>query len=371
MKYYIKECDILNIIFRWFGEKDDHITLQQIRQIPGVSGVVTALFDIPVGEVWPLERIMDLKKEVESTGLALEVIESVNVHEDIKLGLPSRDKYIENYKETIRNLGKAGIKVLCYNFMPVFDWMRTELHSELQDGSNTMAYDHKLLESLTPQQLVEDMAQGSNGYSLPGWEPERLKVLEETFKAYRAVDEEKLFENLVYFLQQIIPVCEESDVRMAIHPDDPPWSLFGLPRIITCKENIERLFKAVDSPYNGLTLCTGSLGSNKNNYLPDIIRTFGKMGRIHFAHIRNLKFTGDGTFYESAHRTEDGSFDMFEIMKAYSDVDFKGYMRPDHGRAIWGEKGRPGYGLYDRALGITYLSGLWEAIHKMEALSKK
>lgn len=152
---------------------------------------------------------------------------------------------------------------------------------------------------------------------------------------------------------------------MAIHPDDPPWSLFGLPRVVTNKENIERFLKAVDSPYNGLTLCTGSLGANKENNIPELIRYFGKMGRIHFMHVRNIKFTGEKSFYETSHLSTDGSFDMFEIMKAIYDIGFEGYLRPDHGRMIWGEKGRPGYGLYDRALGIAYLNGLWEAIEKM------
>ncbi|MFU0800583.1 MAG: Mannonate dehydratase [Xylanivirga thermophila] len=360
----------MNVVFRWFGEQYDHISLDEIRQIPGIDGIVTVLYDIPAGEVWPLEDIKQLKNTVNAYDFSFEVIESVNIHEDIKLGLQTRDKYIENYKETIKNLSKVGVKVICYNFMPIFDWIRTELNMTLDDGSETMFYEHRQLQKITPEKLIEDMLSGSKGFSLPGWEPERLKELEKLFKAYADIDETKLFNNLVYFLEQIMPVCEEYDVKMAIHPDDPPWSLFGLPRIINSKESIMSMFKAVDSEYNGLTLCTGSLGANIDNDLPDMIRTFGSMGRLHFAHIRNLKLIGDRTFYETAHRSEDGSFDMFEIVKALHDIDFKGYVRPDHGRMIWGEKGRPGYGLYDRALGITYLNGLWEAISKMKELNK-
>lgn len=229
-----------------------------------------------------------------------------------------------------------------------------------------MSYDHNMIKNVVPIKLVEDVENNSNGFSLPGWEPYRLKELKDTFEKYKNVDEEKLFANLKYFLEQIIPVCEEFDVKMAIHPDDPPWSIFGLPRIVTCKANLERLVKLVDSPYNGLTLCSGSLGANPENNIPELIRHFGSMGKIHFGHVRNIKFTSERSFHESSHLSSDGSFDMFEIMKAYHDIDFKGYLRPDHGRMIWREQARPGYGLYDRALGIAYLNGLWEAIGKMK-----
>lgn len=356
----------MKMTFRWFGEKDDSVRLEYIRQIPGITGVAGALFDIPVGDEWPLENILGLKNQVNGAGLELEVIESVNIHEDIKLGLPSRDYYIENYKKTIRNLGKAGIKVICYNFMPVFDWIRSDLAQILEDSSEAMSYDHNIIAGIDPIKLVEEMESNSKGFSLPGWEPDRLKELKETFEKYKDVDEDKLFDNLKYFLENIIPVCEETDVKMAIHPDDPPWQLYGLPRIVTCKDGLERLIKLVDSPYNGLTLCSGSLGANTNNNIPELIRYFGGMGRIHFGHVRNIKFESERVFHESSHLSSDGSLDLFEIMKAYHDIDFKGYIRPDHGRMIWGEKARPGYGLYDRALGIAYMNGLWEAIGKMK-----
>lgn len=356
---------MVKMVFRWFGKKDDSITLEEIRQIPGIEGVVTALQDIPVGEVWPLANIMELKKEVNQAGLKMEVIESVNVHEDIKLGLDSREQYIDNYQESIKNLSKAGVKVICYNFMPVFDWLRSELAFELPDGSNVLSYKESEIAGKDPVSIVEEVANGSRGFILPGWEPERLAELKETMELYKGVDEEDLFNNLKYFLEKIIPVCEECDVKMAIHPDDPPWPIFGLPRIVISKENLEKLLGLVDSPYNGLTLCSGSLGANPTNDIPEMIRYFGEMGRINFGHVRNLKIHSTGDFHEAAHLSTDGSFDMFEIMKAYYDIGFDGYLRPDHGRMIWGEKARPGYGLYDRALGATYLNGLWEAICKM------
>jgi len=356
----------VKMTFRWFGKKNDSIPLQYIRQIPGMKGIVTALFDVPVGEVWPLDAIMAVKKEVEDNGLLFETIESVNVHEDIKLGLPTRDMYIENYNQTLRNLSKAGVKVICYNFMPVFDWMRDELAKELPDGSNALAYDDRVIRKLDPQQLVADMQKGSNGFELPGWEPERLKHLKELFEMYKEIDEDQLFANLKYFLEGIIPVAAECDIKMAIHPDDPPWPIFGLPRIVTSKINLDRLIQLVDSPYNGLTICTGALGANAENNMPEIIRHFGKLGRIHFGHVRNIKIHQSGVFNEVAHKEDDSSLDIYEIMKAFHDIDFRGPIRPDHGRMIWGEKGRPGYGLYDRALGANYLQGLWDAIDRQK-----
>lgn len=224
----------MKISFRWFGSNDDSVSLEHIRQIPGMYSIVGALFDIPVGEAWPLDRVMALKKEITEKGLAFEVVESVNIHEDIKLGLPSRDRYIENYKTTIRNLAQAGVKVICYNFMPVFDWTRSDLAKELPDGSTVLAYEKSKIEQVDPMELVEKIGQSSNGFSLPGWEPERLKTIKALFELYRDVTEEDLFDNLKYFLENIVPVAEECGVRMAIHPDDPPWRVFGLPRIVKC-----------------------------------------------------------------------------------------------------------------------------------------
>ena len=337
--------------FRWYG-KDDPVTLDKIRQIPGMRGIVSAIYDVPVGEAWPLERILELKKEIEDKGLELSVIESVPVHEDIKMGTGDRDRYIENYCTTIRNLAKAGVDCVCYNFMPVFDWTRSDLAYELPDGSNALIFDEKTVEKMDP--LTGEL-------SLPGWDSSYTKDgLKALLEAYSKITEEDLWNNLKYFLDKVIKVCEEVKVKMAIHPDDPPWGIFGLPRIITNKENIERFLKLYDSPYNGLTLCSGSLGVT--NDIVDLVRTFAD--RIHFAHIRNIKITGERSFEESAHLSECGSLDIYEILKAYHDNGFKGYIRPDHGRMIWGETGRPGYGLFDRALGATYINGIWEALEK-------
>ena len=352
----------MKMSFRWYGQQNESFPLQYVRQIPGVHHIVGALFDVPVGEVWPLEKILALKQEVNSAGLALETIESVNIHEEIKLGGPNRDRYIENYILTLRNLAQIGINVVCYNFMPVFDWTRTDLAKTLPDGSQTMSYDAAILKDLTPEQIVKRIADGSQGFKLVGWEPERLQALQSLFGLYRDVDEEVLFDNLGYFLRAIIPTAEECGINMAIHPDDPPWSVFGLPRITTSRENLERILALADSPNNGLTLCSGSLGANPDNDIPSIIRHFGKKGRVHLGHVRNIKIHAPGVFDEASHLTADGSLDIYEIMKAYWDIGFTGPIRPDHGRMIWGEQGRPGYGLYDRGLGIMYLQGLWDAI---------
>jgi mannonate dehydratase len=287
----------------------------------------------------------------------LEVIESVPVHEDIKMGLPSRDKYIQNYCATLKNLAKAGIKVVCYNFMPVFDWTRSQLDYVLPDGSTALIYDQNTVTQMNPL---------SGDLSLPGWDASYTKAgMKQLLEHYQSVTEEDLWRNLQYFLEQIIPTAEEANIKMAIHPDDPPWSIFGLPRIITNKENLERFINLVDSPCNGLTLCSGSLGVSPDNNIPALIRHFGGKGKIHFAHVRNIKITGHHNFEESAHLSSAGSLDMVEIMKAYHEVGFTGYVRPDHGRMIWGETGRPGYGLYDRALGAIYLTGIWETLEKV------
>lgn len=351
----------LKMTFRWYGEKNDDITLSQIRQIPGVEGVVWSLHDVLAGEEWPMDKILEVKKQTDKYGLNIDVVESVNVHEDIKLGLPTRDRYIENYKRTIEKLAKVGVKVICYNFMPVFDWTRTDLNKELEDGSTALFYEKVKAEQMDPNELVSEIA-NNPAFSMPGWEPERLSHLSSLFDAYKDVTEEHVWENLRYFLEQIIPVAELNDIKMAIHPDDPPWSIFGLPRIITNKTNIRRLLRLVDSPHNNVTLCSGSLGANSDNDIADMVREFSD--RIPFAHIRNVKIYDNGDFVETSHRTEDGSIDIYDIVKAYHENHFTGYARPDHGRHIWGEKCRPGYGLYDRALGVMYLLGIWDSLER-------
>ena len=354
----------MEMTLRWYGTGYDSVTLEQIRQIPGVRGVITTLYDTLPGEIWTPERIAAMKDEVEASGLRVSGIESVNVHDAIKAGTAQRDEMIDHYIQTLENLGKADIHMVCYNFMPVFDWTRTELARKRPDGSTVLAYTQKAVDELNPEKMFASIGADTNGFILPGWEPERMDRIKELFELYRSVDEQQLFENLRIFLEAMMPVCDRYDINMAIHPDDPAWSVFGLPRIIINERNLQRMMKMVDNPHNGVTFCSGSYGTNLENDLPHMIRSL--KGRIHFAHVRNLKFNTPDDFEESAHLSSDGSFDMYEIMKALFDIGFDGPIRPDHGRMIWGEKAMPGYGLYDRALGAAYLNGLWEAIVKSE-----
>ena len=374
----------MEMTLRWYGSKFDTVTLEQIRQIPGVTGVISTLYDTQPGELWTQERIHELKSEVEASGLRLSGIESVNVSDAIKAATPDRDKDIDTYIKTLENLGKEDIHMVCYNFMPVFDWTRTELARVKADGSTCMAYKQSAVDAINPESMFETIAGDMNGTVMPGWEPERMAHVKELFDLYSGIDEDKLFENLQYFLEAIMPVCNKYDIRMGIHPDDPAWSVFGLPRIIISQKNINRMMKMVDDVHNGVTFCAGSYGTNPENNLPEMIRSLE--GRIHFAHVRNLQFNsfksaegkavtswsgieipfGERDFEEAAHLSSDGSFDMYEIVRALYETGFDGPIRPDHGRTIWGEVAMPGYGLYDRALGAAYINGLWEAIEKSE-----
>ncbi|HEU6451479.1 MAG TPA: mannonate dehydratase [Gemmatimonadaceae bacterium] len=343
----------MRLTFRWFGV-DDPIPLAHIRQIPGVTGVVSALYGSPVGEAWPSDALERLACEIDSAGLELSVVESIPVHEDIKLGRPSRDRFIEHYCRSIENVGEVGVATVCYNFMPIFDWTRTSVAMPLDDGSTTLAYDHGAL---------DDHGFARAAGELPGWatgyDESELAVL---LAAYRELDPEQLWENLAYFLERVVPVAERAGVKLAVHPDDPPWPIFGLPRILTDGDSLERLVELVDSSANGVTLCTGSLGAAPGNDVPGIARRLGACGRIHFAHLRNVRITGDRQFHECPHPSAFGSVKLREVLAALRDTGFDGPMRPDHGRMIWNENGRPGYGLYDRALGAMYLQGLWEGL---------
>lgn len=345
----------MELSFRWYGQ-DDPVSLEYIRQIPDMEGIVSAIYDIPAGEIWPYDKILELKNEVEKHGLVLNVIESVPVHEDIKMGMETRDQWIENYQETIRNLGKAGVRTVCYNFMPVFDWTRTDLAAPLPDGSNSLLYDEEEVQSIDP--LSGDLV-------LPGWDLSYQKDdLRRIIETYQTISEEELMEHLIYFLEKVVPVAEESDVLLAIHPDDPPWSIFGLPRVVRNKEAVQQILQAVDSVHNGITLCTGSYGAERDNDLLEIIEA--AKGRIHFVHARNIQWIDERSFQETSHLTSDGSLDMVAIMRKLVEVGFDGPVRPDHGRMIWGEEGRPGYGLYDRALGAMYLHGIVDTVKKYQ-----
>jgi mannonate dehydratase len=343
----------MQLALRWFGPSD-LVRLEHIRQIPGVESVVSALYDVAIGDVWTVARLQQLRAEIERAGLRLAVIESIPVHEDIKLGLPARARYIDNYCESILAMGEVGVRVLCYNFMPVFDWMRTDLAMRLSDGSFALAYAQSALDGI-------DLSRGTG--ELPGWaaayDADTLRAL---LHAYAKVDAEQLWDNYAWFLERVVPVAEASGVKLAVHPDDPPWPIFGLPRIITDMQALERLTDLVPSPANGITLCTGSLAAAPANDVVSITKRLAGQGRIHFVHCRNVKVTGTRQFHEVQHPTEYGDVDMFEVLHALHDVGYRGTIRPDHGRMIWHETGRPGYGLYDRALGATYLKGLWEAI---------
>jgi mannonate dehydratase len=348
----------MNMTFRWYGRGNDTVTLEQVKQIPGVKGIVWALHRKPVGEIWKKDEIKSEVEYIKSSGFHADVVESVNIHESIKLGNHERDLYIGNYKETIRNLGAFGVKVICYNFMPIFDWTRTDLYRALPDGSTALFYEKNKVENLDPQELIKTVSEASD-LTLPGWEPEKMSRIKELFAAYKDVSAEDLWDNLRYFLQEILPVAEEAGIKMAIHPDDPPWSIFGLPRIMTGEESLQKLLSISDSPSNGITFCTGSLGANPQNDMVDLASKFAE--RSPFAHIRNVKIFGNGDFIETSHLTADGSINIKGVVKELSGVQFEGYVRPDHGRHLWGEDCRPGYGLYDRALGIMYLHGLWDA----------
>jgi mannonate dehydratase len=321
-----------------------------------VEGIVTSLHHLPPGELWTKEEVERRIEVVESAGFRLSVIESLPVHEEIRLGGPERDRQIDIYIENLRIVGEAGIPIVCYNFMPIFDWVRTQIEFPLADRSTVLAFDPAELPPVDPTQDPP-----FDTSLVPPWLwSVRGAELERQLAAYRGVDEERLWENLAHFLTRVIPVAEEVGVRMAIHPDDPPWPVYGLPRILTNAAAFQRFIGLVDSPANGVTFCTGSLGASPRNDLPAMIRNL--KGRIHFAHCRNVLVTGDQRFHEAAHPSAFGSVDMCEVMRAFRDIDFDGPLRPDHGRRIWEEDGRPGYGLYDRALGVMYLQGLYEAI---------
>ncbi len=357
--------------WRWYGKNNDSIKLSDIKQIPGVRHIVWALHYKLPGEVWRESEIAEVKRQLDEYGFSNEYVESVNVHDDIKIGLPTRDQYIENYKITLRNLAKYGVKVVCYNFMPIFDWTRSDLFHPVGDGSTALFYEKNMIQT-DYKAMADYILNFTEKYnmSFPGWEPERMARLDRLFKAYEGVDHEKLWANLKYFLEALMPTCEECDIKMAIHMDDPPWDIFGLPRLMTCEKNIDRFLKMVDSPYNCLTLCSGSLNADPNNNVAEIVRKH--CDRIAFAHVRNIKHFENGDFSEASHRDCDGETGIIEILKAFHEGGFNGCIRPDHGRHLWGEgpgKVRPGYGLYDRALGIMYMLGVLDLLDRQAGIS--
>ncbi len=345
----------MKLSFRWYGESDP-ISLEYISQIPGMRSIVSAVYDVKPGEVWPEESLSKMKEECEANSLVFDVVESIPVHEDIKLGRGNVEKLLDVYCENIRRCAKYGVKCVTYNFMPVFDWTRTQLDKKAPDGSTSLVMYKDQMEGLDP--LKDDI-------HLPGWDASYSQdEVRELINAYGELGEEGLWKNIETFLKKVIPVAEECGIRMAIHPDDPPYPIFGLPRIITCEENLDRFLALYDSPANSLCLCTGSLGCAESNDIPKMVEKYAKMDRIAFMHIRNVKNLPDGSFEERAHLSSCGSLDIYEVVNALVKNNFDGYVRPDHGRMIWGETGKPGYGLFDRALGASYINGLFEACEK-------
>lgn len=343
----------MKLSLRWYGP-EDKVSLNDICQIPGVVGVVSALHDTIPGEIWQPEPIKALVDQITHYGLELTAVESLPVHEDIKLGQPDRDRYIDNYIISLKNLADAGITTVCYNFMPVFDWMRSDLSFKLPDGSTCLRYDHVDLARI-------DLSKGT--LDLPGWgvtfDGRQLTKLRQ---AYAQISEEILWDHLAYFLKQVVPVAEDVGIRLGMHPDDPPWSIFGLPRIIVDENALDRLTRIINSPANGISLCTGSLGAKVSNDLPSLVEKFAKQDRIVFMHVRNIHVDGEKSFHETAHPSACGDLDIHSILRALHRNGFKGPLRPDHGRMIWKETGKPGYGLFDRALGAAYINGMWEAL---------
>ena len=274
--------------------------------------------------------------------------------EDIKLGTLHRDVLIDNWCESLRQVARVGVPVVCYNFMPVFDWTRTQLAMPMPDGSTALAYDDVALSKV-------NLARGTG--DLPGWSTaytaEELNML---LAKWKSVGISQLWDNLAYFPERVVPVAAESGVKLAIHPDDPPWPVFGLPRIITSANALRKLLSLVDSPANGLTFCTGSMAASADNDVPAMVREFSSRGRIHFMHCRNIKRTAIRQFHEAPHPTRFGDVNMLAVLTALCSANYLGPVRPDHGRMIWGETGQPGYGLHDRALGAMYLQGLWEGL---------
>lgn len=389
---------------RWYGPKDP-VSLMDIRQC-GASVVVSALHHLPVGEIWTVPEITQYKNRVEAdngttTPLYWEVVESLPVHEDIKKGLPEREKWIENYKASLKNLAACGIKTVCYNFMPVLDWSRTETRHKMPDGGEALRFDwlefavfdlHLLqrpgaAESYTPElaeaaaalfaTLSEEEKQRISSnvlMGLPGSEEAfELSSFQSLLEAYKTVGEQGLRQNLYYFLQQVAPFAEELGIKLAIHPDDPPFPLLGLPRIVSTESDLEQLLAACDVPANGLTFCTGSLGVREDNNVPAMARRFAP--RIHFLHLRSTKRenTRFGSFHEARHL--EGDVNMYRVLsvindehkrrKAAGQADERIPMRPDHGHAILDDlhkKTYPGYTAIGRLKGLAELRGIEYAL---------
>jgi len=389
--------------WRWFGSKDP-VPLRHIRQA-GATGIVTALHHIPNGTIWPVEDIRRTKQEIEKAGLTWSVVESVPVHEDIKQAKGDREKYLANYAQSLRNLASCGVKVVCYNFMPLLDWTRTQVAWVLPDGAEALRFDtvdaalfdchilkRKGAEVAHSPEVLARAAKRNEQISaeerdaltrtillgLPGTvEDLTLEEFRAALAQYDSIDSARLRENHTAFLRHVVPVAEECGISLCIHPDDPPFSIFGLPRIASTGSDLEAILKAVDSPANGITFCTGSLGAHPTNDLPAIFRRVGH--RVHFLHLRNVRREADGSFYEAEHLG--GSTDMAAVMLAITEeLDRRAAqnnrtplpMRPDHGHRMLGDLEHTfyaGYSAIGRLRGLAELRGLERGIRHMQTKS--
>lgn len=381
--------------WRWFG-KNDKITLPMLRQI-GVEGIVTALHEIPNGEVWPLEAILNQKTYIETYGLRWSVVESLPVSEAIKYGGAERDNLIENYKKSLINLGKAGVKTVCYNFIPVIDWIRTDLEHLWEDGTSSLYFDKirfayfdclilqraeaekdytvnelkqmyeldKVITDAEKEELVDTIIIKTQGFvngNIKNGDKNPVDTFHHLLAPYKGIDRDALRENLRYFLQAIMPVCDEYGINMCIHPDDPPFPVLGLPRIVTCEEDIAWILHAVNNPHNGLTFCAGSLSAGLHNNVPALARMFAH--RTHFVHLRSTNAFPNGNFIEASHLG--GRAHIIELIRIFEKERPGVPMRVDHGRMMLGDTDKgynPGYSFHGRMMALAQIEGMMAVVN--------
>ena len=380
--------------WRWFGKKDK-ITLPMLRQI-GVEGIVTALHDVPNGEIWTVEAINDLKSYIESYGLRWSVVESLPVCEAIKYAGAEREQLIENYKVSLANLGKCGIKTVCYNFMPVIDWIRTDLQHPWPDGTSSLYYDRirfayfdirileregaekdyteeelqkvaeldKVITEAEKDALIDTLIVKTQGFvngNITEGDKTPVSIFKRLLALYKDINRDALRENMRYFLSAIMPVCEEYGVNMCVHPDDPPFQVLGLPRIVTNENDIEWFLNAVDNPHNGLTFCAGSLSADEHNDTRELAKKFAK--RTHFVHLRSTAAMQGGNFIESSHLTGRGH--LIDLIRIFENENPGLPMRVDHGRMMLGDEDKgynPGYSFHGRMLALAQVEGMMAVV---------
>ena len=380
--------------WRWFGKKDK-ITLSMLRQI-GVEGIVTALHEVPNGEIWTVEAINDLKQYIESYGMRWSVVESLPVCEAIKYAGPERDQLIENYKVSLANLGKCGVKTVCYNFMPVIDWVRTDLQHPWPDGSSSLYYDRvrfayfdtrilqregaekdyteeelrkvaeldKVITEAEKDELVDAIIVKTQGFvngNIREGDKNPVAIFKRLLSLYDGIDRDALRENMRYFLSAIMPVCEEYGVNMCVHPDDPPFQILGLPRIVTNEEDIDWFLRAVDNPHNGLTFCAGSLSAGEHNDTRELAKKFAK--RTHFVHLRSTAAMPGGNFIESSHLSGRGH--LIDLIRIFEQENPGLPMRVDHGRMMLGDEDKgynAGYSFHGRMFALAQVEGMMAVV---------